>query len=68
MQRAAEIGAQNDGRHNATAREILMELVDQVASGAVEIPIAATYPLDHVADAYAELEQRHTHGKIVLIP
>ncbi|GCB43733.1 NADP-dependent oxidoreductase [Streptomyces sp. NL15-2K] len=68
MERAAEIGARTDGRHNATAREILLELVDLVASGAVEIPIAATYPLDRVADAFAELEQRHTRGKIVLIP
>ncbi|MGW2892888.1 zinc-binding dehydrogenase [Streptomyces griseoruber] len=68
MERAAEIGARTDGRHNATAREILVELVDLVASGAVEIPIAATYPLDRVADAFAELERRHTHGKIVLVP
>ncbi|MEV6001475.1 NADP-dependent oxidoreductase [Streptomyces griseomycini] len=68
MERAAEIGAKADGRHNATAREILVELVDLVASGAVEIPIAATYPLDRVADAFAELEQRHTRGKIVLMP
>ncbi|HTF11156.1 MAG TPA: zinc-binding dehydrogenase, partial [Asanoa sp.] len=41
---------------------------DLVAAGTVEIPIAATYPLDRVADAFAELEQRHTRGKIVLIP
>ncbi|MBA2951360.1 NADP-dependent oxidoreductase [Streptomyces himalayensis] len=68
MERAAEIGAKTDGRHNATAREILVELVDLVASGAVELPIAATYPLDRVADAFGELEQRHTRGKIVLIP
>lgn len=68
MQRAAEIGARTDGRHNATAREILVELVGLVASGAVEPPIAATYPLHRVADAFAELEQRHTRGKIVLIP
>ncbi|MEH0580408.1 MULTISPECIES: NADP-dependent oxidoreductase [Streptomyces] len=68
MGRAAEIGARADGRHNATAREILVELADLVASGAVDIPIAATYPLDRVADASAELEQQHTHGKIVLIP
>ncbi|MEU6375851.1 NADP-dependent oxidoreductase [Streptomyces sp. NPDC046909] len=68
MQRAAEIGARTDGRHNATAREILVELVELVASGAVEIPVTATYPLDRVTDAYAELEQGHTHGKIVLIP
>lgn len=68
MERAAEIGARTAGRHNATAREVLVELVDLVASGAVEIPIAATYPLDRVADAFAELEQRHTRGKIVLVP
>ncbi|SEC37114.1 NADPH:quinone reductase [Streptomyces sp. 3213] len=68
MERAAQIGARTDGRHNATAREILVELVGLVASGAVELPIAATYPLGRVADAFAELEQRHTRGKIVLIP
>jgi NADPH:quinone reductase-like Zn-dependent oxidoreductase len=39
-----------------------------VASGQIEVPIAATYPLDRVKDAYDELEQRHTRGKIVLIP
>ena len=39
-----------------------------VASGRIELPIAATYPLERVKDAYAELERRHTHGKIVLIP
>jgi len=39
-----------------------------VASGDVEIPIAATYPLDRVADAFEELEHRHTRGKIVLVP
>lgn len=68
MERAAEIGAKTDGRHNATTREILMELVDLVATGAVELPIAKTYPLEHVVDAFAELEQRHTRGKIVLVP
>jgi D-arabinose 1-dehydrogenase-like Zn-dependent alcohol dehydrogenase len=32
------------------------------------VPIAATYPLERVKDAFAELEQGHTRGKIVLIP
>jgi len=43
-------------------------MADLVASGAIEIPIAATYPLDKVVDAFEQLEQRHTRGKIVLIP
>ncbi|WP_181802988.1 NADP-dependent oxidoreductase [Streptomyces shenzhenensis] len=68
MERAAQIGARTEGRHNATAREILVELVGLVASGAVDLPITAAYPLDRVADAFAELEKRHTRGKIVLIP
>jgi len=39
-----------------------------VASGALQITIDATYPLDRVGDAFAELERHHTHGKIVLLP
>ena len=34
----------------------------------LDVPIAATFPLERVQDAFAELEQRHTRGKIVLIP
>ena len=47
---------------------MLAELAGLVAAGELEVPIAATYPLDRVRDAYAELEQRHTRGKIVLVP
>jgi NADPH:quinone reductase-like Zn-dependent oxidoreductase len=43
-------------------------MADLVASGQIEIPIAAAYTLDEVRDARAELEQRHTNAKIVLIP
>jgi hypothetical protein len=32
------------------------------------VPIARTYPLEQVRDAFRELEQGHTHGKIVLRP
>ena len=39
-----------------------------MANGSLEVPIAATYPLEQVRDAYAELAQGHTLGKIVLLP
>jgi NADPH:quinone reductase-like Zn-dependent oxidoreductase len=39
-----------------------------VDKGIVEVPIAASYPLDEVHEAYRELERRHTRGKIVLRP
>ena len=39
-----------------------------IADGRIELPIAATYPLDQVQQAFTELEKRHTRGKIVLVP
>jgi NADPH2:quinone reductase len=66
--KAKEIGAKAEGSATASTTEVLTEMADLVASGAIEVPIAATYPLDRVADAFAELERRHTRGKIVLIP
>ena len=47
---------------------VLRELADLLAAGTIELPIAARYPLDQVADAFEQLERRHTLGKIVLIP
>jgi NADPH2:quinone reductase len=43
-------------------------MANLVASGAIEIPIAASFPLAEVGPAFELLEQRHTRGKIVLIP
>ena len=66
--KAAELGAKAAGSVDASTTEILSQVAGLVASGQIEIPIAATYPLEQVRDAFAELERRHTHGKIVLIP
>ncbi|WP_405867071.1 NADP-dependent oxidoreductase [Streptomyces sp. NBC_01515] len=68
FQKAQELGTKSAGSADASTREVLTEMADLVASGRIEIPIAATYPLDDVRDAFAELEKRHTRGKIVLIP
>jgi NADPH:quinone reductase len=65
---AQEYGTQAAGSSDATTTEVLAEIADLVVSGKIEIPIAATYPLDEVKAAYEELEKRHTRGKIVLIP
>ncbi len=68
FQKAKELGVKADGSGTASTPEVLTEMAGLVASGAIEIPIAATYPLDRVADAFEELERGHTRGKIVLIP
>jgi NADPH:quinone reductase-like Zn-dependent oxidoreductase len=65
---AKEYGTKAEGSGDASTTEILAEVAELVASGQIEIPIAATYPLERVRDAYDELEKRHTRGKIVLIP
>jgi NADPH:quinone reductase-like Zn-dependent oxidoreductase len=61
-------GVKADGSATAATADALAELVQLIAHGGLDVPIAATYPLDRVRDAYAELSRRHTRGKIVLIP
>ena len=65
---AKDYGTKAEGSGDATTTEVLAEMAELVATGQIEVPIAATYPLDRVRDAYDELEKRHTRGKIVLIP
>jgi NADPH2:quinone reductase len=67
-EKAQEVGAKMEGSSEASSPEILAQMADLAASGQIEVPIAATYPLADVRAAFAALEQRHTRGKIVLIP
>jgi NADPH:quinone reductase-like Zn-dependent oxidoreductase len=67
-QAAARHGAKTDGSAAGSSAAVLAELAQLIADGKVEIPIAGAYPLGRVRDAYRELEQRHTLGKIVLQP
>ncbi|HEY6856510.1 MAG: NADPH:quinone reductase, partial [Mycobacterium sp.] len=68
FEKAAEVGAKTEGSAEASTAAVLSEIADLIVSGAVDFDVAATYPLDRVSDAYEQLEQRHTHGKIVLLP
>ena len=65
---AERVGAQMLGSHAIATAALLAELADLAAAGELEVPIAATYPLDDVREAFRELGERHTHGKIVLLP
>lgn len=68
FQVAGELGVKAEGSGAATSTDVLAEMADLAATGKIEVPIAATYPLDQVREAFTELEQGHTLGKIVLIP
>ncbi len=47
---------------------VLAELAGLIAAGQLVVPIARTYPLEQVRDAYEQLQERHLRGKIVLLP
>jgi NADPH:quinone reductase-like Zn-dependent oxidoreductase len=65
---AGRYGAKTDGNMVGARPEVLAELAGLIEAGRLEVPIARTYPLADVREAYRELERRHTLGKIVLIP
>jgi NADPH:quinone reductase-like Zn-dependent oxidoreductase len=61
-------GVKLEGSMAAASAAVLAELAGLLDAGELELPIAATYRLEQVQDAYRELEKRHTRGKIVLVP
>jgi NADPH:quinone reductase-like Zn-dependent oxidoreductase len=65
---AKKYGTRTDGSMEAATAEVLAKLAALIEQGRLEIPIAHVYKLDQVREAFAELEKRHTHGKIVLVP
>jgi NADPH:quinone reductase-like Zn-dependent oxidoreductase len=62
------LGVHAQGTHAIASATLLAEITGLVADGELEIPIARTFPLDRVRDAFNQLAERHTHGKIVLLP
>ena len=64
----ADYGVKAEGNAAGASAAVLAELAALVAAGKLDVPIAATFPLSQVRDAYTELERGHTRGKIVLIP
>lgn len=65
---AKEYGTKADGSAEATSTGVLAEMAELLVSRKLELPIAETFPLEKVQEAYRELERRHTRGKIVLVP
>jgi NADPH:quinone reductase-like Zn-dependent oxidoreductase len=65
---AAKYGVKTEGNAAAASADVVAELAGLINAGELELVVAKGYPLDQVRDAYRELEQRHTRGKIVLRP
>jgi NADPH:quinone reductase-like Zn-dependent oxidoreductase len=65
---AEKYGVKLDGNAAGASAATLGELAGLIAAGELEIPVATTYPLEQVREAFTELAKGHTRGKIVLIP
>jgi NADPH:quinone reductase-like Zn-dependent oxidoreductase len=64
----SKYGVKGDGNAAGASAAVLAELADLVVAGRLDIPVAGTFPLAQVRDAYRRLEGGHIRGKIVLLP
>jgi NADPH:quinone reductase-like Zn-dependent oxidoreductase len=62
----AKYGIKAEGSAAGSSVAVLAELAGLVAAGELEVPVAATFPLAEVQDAYRRLDQGHVLGKVVL--
>lgn len=62
----ARYGVRREAQEGSFSREVVAELADLVAKGALTVPLAAVLPLEDVREAYRRVQGRHTRGKIVL--
>jgi NADPH:quinone reductase-like Zn-dependent oxidoreductase len=60
-------GIKAEGNAYGASAAVLAELAGLIAAGDLEVPVAATFPLAEVQDAYRRLEEGHLLGKIVLL-
>jgi NADPH:quinone reductase-like Zn-dependent oxidoreductase len=65
---AREYKVKTEGSSAALNASVLAELATLIASGDLEVPIAATFPMSDVRAAFSLLAQGHIRGKIVLLP
>ncbi len=61
-----QYGVKAEGSAAGASASVLAELAGLIADGKLEVPIAATFPLSQVQDAYRQLERGHIRGRIVL--
>jgi NADPH:quinone reductase-like Zn-dependent oxidoreductase len=64
----ARYGVKAEGSAVGASAAVLAELAGLIDAGELEVPIAATFPLGQVRDAFRLLAGGHLRGKIVLIP
>jgi NADPH:quinone reductase-like Zn-dependent oxidoreductase len=62
----AQYGIKAEGSAAGASASVLAELAGLIVKGELEVPIARTFPLSGVQDAYRYLAQGHVRGKVIL--
>jgi NADPH:quinone reductase-like Zn-dependent oxidoreductase len=62
-----QYGVKAEGNAAGASAAVLAELAGLIDAGELEVPVAATFPLAQVRDAYRLLAPGHVRGKIVLL-
>jgi NADPH:quinone reductase-like Zn-dependent oxidoreductase len=62
-----QYGIKAEGNAAGASAAVLAELAGLIDAGELEVPVAATFPLAQVRDAYRLLAPGHVRGKIVLL-
>ena len=62
-----QYGVKAEGSAAGSSASVLAELAELIAEGKLEVPIAGSFPLSQVQDAYRQLASGHIRGKIVLM-
>ena len=59
-------GVRHEAQEQADTPQVWSELAQLITQGRLRIPIAATYPMEQVQQAYRDLAARHVRGKRIL--
>ena len=66
FQAAQAYGVQSKGSTGANGKHSLQTLLQYIDRNELQVPIARTFSIDQVAEAYKYMEQKHELGKVVL--
>lgn len=66
FQAARAYGAQSQGSTDANGKNSLKKLLKHIERDELEVPVARTFSINKVQDAYEYMEHKHELGKVVL--
>jgi NADPH:quinone reductase-like Zn-dependent oxidoreductase len=64
----SEYGVKGEGSAAAATMSVFEDLLNLITNNKLIVPIAKTFPLNEVREAFEYIDKEHHRGKVVLIP